>query len=62
MHTQAVEQAGRDRNLFLNSRGTRHVDLKFPEYVVLFHMLDHGRTVAARYSASYNSLSLPIGH
>jgi len=33
LHTQAVEQAGADRNLFLNSPGTRHVDIKFPEYV-----------------------------
>ena len=36
LHTKAIEQAARDRNLFLNSPGTRHVDLKFPEYVYNF--------------------------
>ena len=33
MHTNMVEQAGADRNLFQNSPWTHHIDLKFPEYV-----------------------------
>ena len=33
LHTQSVEQAARDRNLFLNSPSNRYVDLRFPEYV-----------------------------
>lgn len=31
LHTQMVEQAAADKNLFLNERGTKHVDLRFPE-------------------------------
>ncbi|MCJ1323949.1 hypothetical protein MMC10_000611 [Thelotrema lepadinum] len=31
LHTRAVEQAAFDRNLFLNERGAKMVDLKFPE-------------------------------
>jgi hypothetical protein len=31
LHTQAVEQAGSDRNLFQSSPWTHHIDLKFPE-------------------------------
>ena len=34
LHTRMIEQAAADRNLFLNSKGSPHVDLKFPEYVV----------------------------
>ena len=35
VHTQMVEQAAADRVLFLNeaSQTTRHVELRFPEYV-----------------------------
>lgn len=32
-HTKALEQAAADRNLFINSRGSQHVELKYPEYV-----------------------------
>lgn len=38
LHTQMMEQAASDRNLFLNSRGTRHVELKFPEYVLMLSL------------------------
>lgn len=31
LHTAMIEQAALDRNLFHNSKGTAHVDLKFPE-------------------------------
>jgi hypothetical protein len=31
LHTAMIEQAALDRNLFYNSKGTAHVDLKFPE-------------------------------
>ncbi|KAJ9669316.1 hypothetical protein H2201_000668 [Coniosporium apollinis] len=31
LHTKMIEQAAADRNLFLNSRGSAHVDLRFPE-------------------------------
>jgi hypothetical protein len=33
IHVQMLEQAGRDRNLFIHSKGQQTVDLKFPEYV-----------------------------
>lgn len=33
LHTDMIEQAAFDRNLFLNSTPRRHVDLNFPEYV-----------------------------
>jgi len=36
LHTQALERAAADRNLFINSPSTRHVDLRFPEYVFPF--------------------------
>ncbi|KAB8356601.1 hypothetical protein FH972_024183 [Carpinus fangiana] len=31
LHTQMVEQAGRDRNLFLNTPQPNHIELRFPE-------------------------------
>jgi len=31
LHTVMIEQAALDRNLFHNSKGTTHIDLKFPE-------------------------------
>ncbi|KAF4632638.1 hypothetical protein G7Y89_g5482 [Cudoniella acicularis] len=31
LHTAAIEQAAFDRNLFHSSKGTKHVDLRFPE-------------------------------
>lgn len=31
LHADAVQQAGDDRSLFEGSRGTGHVELKFPE-------------------------------
>ncbi|KAL1302425.1 hypothetical protein AAFC00_002818 [Neodothiora populina] len=31
IRSQTLEQAGADRNLFVNSASTRHVELKFPE-------------------------------
>jgi hypothetical protein len=31
LHTAMIEQAAHDRNLFHSSRGSAHVDLKFPE-------------------------------
>ena len=31
LHTAMIEQAALDRNLFQNSKGTAHIDLKFPE-------------------------------
>jgi hypothetical protein len=34
LHTAMIEQAAFDRNLYQSSSGTKHVDLKFPEYVV----------------------------
>ena len=36
IHTEMIEQAAADRVLFLNeaSNAPRHVDLRFPEYVV----------------------------
>jgi hypothetical protein len=33
LHTAMIEQAAFDRNLYQSSPGTKHVDLKFPEYV-----------------------------
>ena len=33
LHTAMIEQAAHDRNLFHSSPGSKHVDLKFPEYV-----------------------------
>ena len=33
LHTAMIEQAANDRNLFHSSPGSKHVDLKFPEYV-----------------------------
>ena len=32
-HTDMMEQAARDRALFINSTPVPHVDMKFPEYV-----------------------------
>lgn len=45
LHTQAIEAAAADRNLFINSASNRHVELKFPEYVALDHFweLNAGR-------------------
>ena len=37
LHTAMVEQAAFDRNLFQGTKGSTHVDLKFPEYVVPHH-------------------------
>ena len=36
LHTQAIERAAADRVLFLNetSQSVRHVDIRFPEYVL----------------------------
>ncbi|KAJ9627212.1 hypothetical protein H2203_003674 [Taxawa tesnikishii (nom. ined.)] len=31
LHTKAVEQAAHDRNLFINSTFTKHVELRYPE-------------------------------
>ncbi|KAK3063281.1 hypothetical protein LTS18_001686 [Coniosporium uncinatum] len=31
LHTDMIEQAAADRQLFLNSKGSTHVELKFPE-------------------------------
>ncbi|KAF1346884.1 hypothetical protein BDV97DRAFT_299932 [Delphinella strobiligena] len=31
LHTRALEQAAHDKNLFINSSSSRHVELKFPE-------------------------------
>ena len=33
LHTDALEQAAADRNLFANTQRTQNVQLKFPEYV-----------------------------
>lgn len=33
LHTKTLELAAADKNLFINSSSTRHVELKFPEYV-----------------------------
>lgn len=37
LHTQAMEQAAADRSLFIHEANntTRHVELKYPEYVML---------------------------
>ncbi|KLU92933.1 hypothetical protein MAPG_11881 [Magnaporthiopsis poae ATCC 64411] len=35
LHTQAIEQAAHDKNLFYNVQRNTHVELKFPEYVTL---------------------------
>lgn len=32
LHTQMIEQAAFDRNLYQSSEGTKHVELRFPEY------------------------------
>lgn len=34
LHTAMIEQAAFDRNLFQSTKGSAHIDLKFPEYVV----------------------------
>lgn len=34
-HTKAMEQAAFDRNLFINTKPTKHVELKYPECVSL---------------------------
>jgi hypothetical protein len=34
LHTAMIEQAAFDRNLYQSSQGTKHVNLKFPEYVI----------------------------
>lgn len=31
LHTDMIEQAAFDSNLFKNSKGTKHIDLGFPE-------------------------------
>ncbi|RDL38553.1 putative NADH-ubiquinone oxidoreductase 17.8 kDa subunit [Venustampulla echinocandica] len=31
LHTAAIQQAGFDKNLYHNSTGTKHIDLRFPE-------------------------------
>ena len=33
LHTAMIEQAAFDRNLYQSALGTKHVDLRFPEYV-----------------------------
>lgn len=39
LHTRMVEQAGNDKNLFINARMPNHIELKNPEYVYLFRFL-----------------------
>lgn len=34
LHTAMIEQAAFDRNLFQSTKGSAHIDLKFPEYVL----------------------------
>ena len=34
LHTAMIEQAAFDRHLFQSTKGSAHIDLKFPEYVV----------------------------
>ena len=41
LHTTMIEQAAFDRNLYQSSPGTKHVNLRFPEYVPLV-MMDVG--------------------
>jgi hypothetical protein len=36
LHTAMIEQAAFDRNLYQSSTGTRHINLRFPEYVFPF--------------------------
>jgi hypothetical protein len=33
LHTAAIEQAGFNKNLYLRSTPSKHVELRFPEYV-----------------------------
>lgn len=33
-----IEQAGEDRVLFLNTKPQEHVEMKFPEYVLSWHI------------------------
>lgn len=35
LHTRTIEQAGRDRNLFLNSEDVRGVPIRYPEWVFI---------------------------
>ena len=43
-HTKMMEQAAFDRNLFFNSKGIKHVELKYPEYVRLLFRTSRNST------------------
>ncbi len=43
-----IEQAAHDRNLFQSSPGSKHVDLKFPEYVYAFCVIYFAQSHATR--------------
>lgn len=38
LHVRMIEQAGEDRVLFLNTKPQEHVEMKFPEYVLSWHI------------------------
>ena len=51
LHTTMIEQAAFDRNLFQNSKGSSHVNLRFPEYGKHDNRyIDHRLTRALEYS------------
>jgi hypothetical protein len=42
LHTAMIEQAAFDRNLFQSSKGSSHINLKFPESVLLYTHIRSG--------------------
>lgn len=44
LHTAMAEQAALDRNLFQSHAGSRHIDLRFPEYVLTNMLLEHSNS------------------